>query len=81
MIEIWTPRYHDNVVLIATYKVQSGDNLIRFTKAKHLQGKVYKISGSDIRSCPLDDNGRISCFAVPLEKLTLVSDHEFERKA
>lgn len=74
MIEIWTPRYHDNVVLIATYKVKSGDNFIKFTKAKYLAGKIFKISGADIKSCPLDDNGKITCYAVPMDKLELVKE-------
>lgn len=72
MIEIWTPRYHDNVVLIATYKVKNGENRIQFTKANHLKGMTFKAMGEDIRNCPIDTNGRIECFAVPMSMLERV---------
>lgn len=76
MIEIWQPRYHDNKVLIATYKVKSGQNLIVFTKAKYLQGKIFSCNGSIIKSCPIETNGKISCYAVPMEKLELESEEQ-----
>lgn len=70
LIEIWQPRYRDRVVLIAKYKVGTG-NEIRFTKAKHLLEKHFYITGEDIKKCPLETNGTISCYAVPLDDLTL----------
>lgn len=72
MIEIWAPRYKDSVVLIATYRVMDGENLIRFTKARTLNG-VFAVQGDIIRSCPIESNGRIDCFAVPLSLLKRVS--------
>jgi hypothetical protein len=66
MIEIWEPRYHDNVVLVAKHKVMPGDNTIVFTKSKKLVNKEYHIPGKTIMSCPLDTNGKIECYAVPL---------------
>lgn len=69
MIEIWTPRYHDNTVLIATYRVKNGENQIRFTKANHLKDMVFKANGEDIRKCPVDTNGKIECYAVPMGML------------
>lgn len=77
-IQIWQPRYKDNVCLIATYNVMAGDNIVYFTKAKHLEGKKYYISGDDIKNCPLDTNGKIECYAVPMSKLQLVKDVEKE---
>lgn len=71
MIEIWMPRYKDQVCLIATYKVHDGVNEIRFTKAKHLAGKVFEVDGEDVRRCPKDSNGRIDCYAVPMSMLKL----------
>lgn len=71
MIEIWSPRYHDNVVLIAKYKVCNGQNMIRFTRAKHLLGKTFRVSGDEIRRCKVETNGRIPCYAVPMDKLLL----------
>lgn len=67
MISIWQPRWHDRKVLIAKYKVQFGDNEIEFTKAKNLKDKVYRLSGKDISQYPVETNGTIECFAVPLE--------------
>ncbi len=68
-IEIWNPRWWDRKVLIAKYKVKDGDNEIVFTKAKTLKGKTFIISGDDIRKCPLETNGKIPCYAVPLDDL------------
>jgi len=70
MITIWEPRWHDRVVLIAKHKVSGGLNKIKFTKGS-LAGKVYEAEGSMIRKCPQDSNGKITCYAVPLDKLTL----------
>ena len=69
MIEIWQPRYKDNRVLIAAHKVEDGVNEIIFTKAKHLEGVVFTIEGDEIRSCPLESNGKIDCYSVPLSRL------------
>jgi hypothetical protein len=68
LIDIFTPRYKDRVVLIAGYKVKEHNKII-FTKAKHLADKVYYMSGSQIRSYPKDTNGKIMCYAVPLDDL------------
>lgn len=76
-IEIWQPKYKTDSVLIATYKV-SAENIITFTKAKHLEGKEYQISGDKIRSCPVVNNGKIACYDVPMSELTLVKDKETE---
>ena len=72
-IEIWQPKYKTDSVLIATYKV-APENTIIFTKAKHLEGKEYSISGADIRQFPVVNNGKISCYDVPMSALTLVRD-------
>ena len=68
MIKIWEPRYHDRVVLIAKHKVRNGTNTIIFTKCKSLKGKTFTMTGEYIRSCPLDSNGKIPCYAVPLRE-------------
>lgn len=67
-IEIWTPRYHDDVCLIAKRKVREGWNYIKFTKDKHLKA-VYRITGANIKKCPLETNGKIPCYAVPMDAL------------
>lgn len=66
MIEIWQPRWKDRKVLIAKYKVCSGVNEIIFTKAKCLTGKKFHIQGSEIAKCPIESNGTIDCYAVPM---------------
>mgnify|MGYP006935486215 CR=1 FL=1 len=68
MIKIWNPRWHDRKVLIATYKVKPGDNIIKFTKCKSLPGKFH-ITDVEIKKCLVESNGKIDCFAVPLEAL------------
>lgn len=85
-IEIWSPRYKDAadigsyVVLIAKFKV-SEHNIIWFSKARHLEGKEYYMAGNKIRSYPENSNGKITCYAVPLadmELITSVADNSWE---
>ena len=71
MIRIWEPRYHDRVVLVAKHKVKDGVNKIIFTKSKSLKGKTFELTGDFIRNCPLDSNGKIPCYAVPLEEFAI----------
>ena len=66
-IQIWTPRWHDRKVLIAKYKVET-TNDIEFTKGT-LKGKKYTVSGKDIVKHPLESNGTLSCYAVPLNEI------------
>lgn len=66
-IEIWDPRWHDRKVLIARRKVTPGKNIIKITKGA-ARGK-YQMSSIAINSYPLETNGVIECYAVPLDKL------------
>lgn len=68
VIEIWQPRYKDRVVLVAKYKVKQ-QNKVVFTKAKHLAGKEYYLSGADVAKYPIDTNGTLDCYAIPLDDL------------
>lgn len=79
VIDIWNPKYKTDSVLIATYKVAE-ENTIIFTKAKHLEGKEYNISGDDIRQFPIVTNGKISCYDVPMSALTLTKDNKAEKE-
>ena len=76
MIYIWEPKYSTNECLIATTKVAQGKNEIMFTKAKHLQGKIFECSSDDIFNSHIVTNGKIACYAVPMEKLHLVENKE-----
>lgn len=69
-IEIWQPRWHDRKVLIAKHKVGT-HNEITFTKAPTYPDHYY-LSGNEIQSSPLDTNGKIDCYAVPLSKLEVL---------
>lgn len=66
-ISVWQPRWHDRKVLVAQYKVKKGMNIIKITEGA-AQGK-YQMSEVAIRSYPLETNGAILCYALPLEKL------------
>ena len=62
VIEIWQPKYMTDTCLIAAYKVKE-DNIIKFTKAKHLEGMKFKISGDDIEAVKL----------FPMARLTVIT--------
>jgi hypothetical protein len=74
-LEIWQPRYSsaytetkERVALLAQYKVAHGTSilLIEFTKAKHLAGLRYCINKERAMTAPIDSNGTIPCYAVPM---------------
>ena len=69
MIDIWNPRWHDRIVLIAPWRVRDGINEIKFTKAKSLKDKVYTIHSEDIRKHHKESNGKAMCYAVPMAEL------------
>lgn len=75
LIDIWSPRYKDRKVLIASYKVKEMNKII-FTKAKHLEGREYCMSGAKIRSYPIDTNGKVQVYAVPLDDLEVLEYKE-----
>lgn len=76
-LPIWAPRYSsaytdtdERVALLAQYKVVQASPVIivEFTKAKHLAGQRFCIRKEDVLRCPLDSNGKIPCYAVPMSK-------------
>lgn len=76
MIEIWAPRWKTKEVLIACHKVSRGINRIKFTKVEAYKNKYYDIDSKEITSCPIESNGRIDCYVVPLSKLKVATDEE-----
>lgn len=67
-INIIEPRYHDHKVLVAVYKVAKGrKNIINILKGAY-KGK-YRMSGIAICSYPVESNGVIPCYAVPIDKM------------
>lgn len=67
LIEIWAPRYRDKVVLLAKYKVGALNKVV-ITKSNAYNGE-YQITGETVKKYPLEDNGKISCYAVPVDEL------------
>lgn len=67
VIEIWQPRWKDRVVLIAKYKVGTHNEII-FTKTPSLEGSFY-ISGVNASKYPIETNGKLACYAIPLDDL------------
>jgi hypothetical protein len=70
-IKIWAPKYSTNEVLVGSHHVASGVNEIVFTKAPHLEGKVYLLDGQKIRSYPKQPNGKGYVYKVPMSDLIL----------
>lgn len=81
VLDIWAPKYSaqygqygggsEPVVLLSKRKVDHSSSLIiiKFTKAKHLMGQRYCIFKSKAQSYPVDSNGKIECYAVPMSAL------------
>jgi hypothetical protein len=67
-LEIWAPRWKDRKVLIAKYKVQENNQIV-FTKTNTLKDKEYFMKGAKIAKYPIEDNGKIACYVVPLDDL------------
>lgn len=69
-IDIWQPRWKDRTVMIAQYKVGT-HNEITFSKTKSMP-YTYYISGEEVRKHPLQPNGKLMCYCVPLNKLEVL---------
>lgn len=67
-LDIWMPRYKDRVVLLAKHKIGT-HNEVTFTKAPHMGKAPYYISGEKAKQFPIESNGKISCYAVPVSEL------------
>lgn len=66
-IEIWAPKWSTNEVLVACHKVGVNNEIV-FTKAPSMAG-VYKIKGADAEKCKKVSNGKLVCYAIPLDML------------
>lgn len=78
MIEIWEPRYNDDTLLVATWKIKPGVTTeVKITNG-YYSGK-YRIPWDVIQGCKVEKkptkSGRDMDFTVvPLEKLEKVDD-------
>lgn len=68
LFTIWQPRYHDKKVLLAKFKVGTHNKVV-FTKAPDMGTQPYYISGEKVKSYPAESNGKIQCYAVPIDAL------------
>ena len=80
--EIWSPRYHDNKVLLKRLRV-GRHNKIVFTKAPSMGTEPYYISGAVVKRHKVVSNGTIDVYAVDLNKLVPLDiaercEHDYE---
>lgn len=78
MIRVWHPRYHDNTVLVARYKIPCGGGVDLEIMQGAYKG-IYKASNATIISSPIESvksrNGRnISMRVIPIDKLERVTN-------
>lgn len=66
VIKIWEPLYHKRAVLIATHKVGERNKVII---EKGAYAGEYFVSGVVASAYPIQSNGRINCYAVPISQL------------
>lgn len=70
IITIWAPRWHDRTVLVGKHRVKKGMNYIKFNQAPSLPS-LYHMHSDQMKCYPLESNGKIMCYAVPLDDLTI----------
>lgn len=80
IIEIWQPKYKTNSVLIAKYKTTDEPIYIRFTKAPHLKDMLFVVDGKYVKKCPIVNNGKISCYDVPMDALQRVNNENITKE-
>lgn len=73
MIRVWHPRYHDNSVLIARYKIPCGGD-VDLEIMKGAYKGLYRAKNETLISSPIESvtsrNGRpIQMRVVPIDKL------------
>lgn len=77
-LEVFEPRYHDKTALLNGPKVKRATTQwvrVKFTKAKSMEGD-WVVSRSKVMKYPLQSNGTIQCYAVPLSELNILEIDE-----
>lgn len=69
-IKIWEPKYSTKSVLIDKRKVGVSNEIV-FTKAPHLAGMTFTMSGYKMATYPLKSNGKIICYDVPMDAFVI----------
>lgn len=75
--DIWQPRFHDRTVLLADYKVGEHNKII-FTKAPSMGTEPYYVSGTTVKKCKKESNGKINCYVVPVSELEPLEIEEYK---
>lgn len=75
MIEIWEPRYHDKVVLVATHKIKYPLE-IRITKGAYKGEYIVDEGDYATEQMATRAGGKIGMTCIPLDKLNKKEDHE-----
>lgn len=78
--EILQPRWHDRKVLLAAFKI-GAHNKIVFTKAPTMGVEPYYISGAVAKKFKKESNGKIDCYAVPIDELTPLEIEQNDMRA
>lgn len=63
-IQIKAPRFSRRDVLVAPWRVQPGINRIVFTET--WKDKELFMDGNQMKSYPMEGNGKIECLAIPI---------------
>lgn len=71
--DIWQPRWHDRKVLIAKHRVAVNaiTHVIMFSKSPTLKDE-YHILTSQLVKYPVETNGTVQCYAVPLNDFEVI---------
>lgn len=77
MFDIKQPRWKDKTVLLAKHKVGTHNSIV-FSETKSMPGTYY-VSGEETRRHPVQSNGSIDCYAVPLSILEPLERFESEK--
>lgn len=69
-LDIIAPRWHDSKVLLSQKKVSQASPimLIEF-RTKSLKGQRFCARRAEVEKYPVETNGRIPCYAVPMDDL------------
>ena len=70
MFEIKTPRYHDNTIMLGVHKLDRSKkrNVIKIFSDTAKRG-YYTCDTEKIEGCPIESNGEIDCYVVPMDLL------------
>ena len=78
MIKILSPRYHDQVVLVARYRIPCGQD-ITVQIEKGARAGIYKVKHEDIIDSPIESmktrcGKSLQMRAIPLDKLERIEE-------